>query len=509
MNFNRRSFLKGIAGLSAAAAAGCRTSRYGFHCARQIKPGQKLNIAAIGSWGKGFSDWVPMLKRGENIVALCDVDDAVFDKIAAKLKETDLGGVSFDLSKVKIYKDYRKLLDDADKLGIDAVTVSTPDHMHAAQAIRAMKQGIHCYVQKPLVRTLWEADYFGKVARATGVVTQMGNQGSSGSGHRRNVELLQQGIIGDVTEVHVWTNRPIWPQGLAAKKSTEGAADPIPAGLDWDLWVGTAKMRNFKGAIDPANAAEYNATRGKRGVYHHFTWRGFYDFGTGAFGDMACHTMNLPFRGLELGKAIKAECIQSEEFNDVAYPTKSTVVVTYAARTSRVRPGVKLPEVKLYWYDGNQQPSAELMPQVVAALGSVPKTGCLIVGSKGIICSTNDYGQEAFIAFKDEQRIKSTFKHDACKAIAEYLPRRPEPGTEGQYPEFLDAIKGVSPVFADTHSRAFSDVEHSVPMLEGMLVGCVAQRVPGVLRWDSDNQIFDNAAANEFIRPHIRAGFEF
>ena len=507
MEFNRRSFLKGIAGLSAAAAAGCRTSRYGFNCARQIKPGQKLNIAAIGAYGKGLSDWVPMVKRGENLVALCDVDDRVFEQIAERAKKDLFLPESFDLSKVKIYKDYRKLLDDADKLGIDAVTVSTPDHMHAAQAIRAMKQGIHCYVQKPLVRTLWEADYFGKVARATGVVTQMGNQGSSGSGHRRNVELLQQGIIGDVTEVHVWTDRPIWPQGTKAKLATQGPADAVPQGFDWDLWVGTAKARNFRAAY-PDGAAAYERSR-TNGVYHHFNWRGFYDFGTGAFGDMACHTMNLPFRGLELGKAVKSECIQCEEFNDVAYPTKSTVVVTYAARKSRVRPGVKLPEVKLYWYDGNQQPSAELMPQVVAALGSVPKTGCLIIGSKGIICSTNDYGQEAFIAFKDEQRIKSTFKHDACKAIAEYLPRRPEPGTEGQQAEFLDAIKGDGPVFADTHSRAFSDVEHSVPMLEGMLVGCVAQRVPGVLRWDSDNQIFDNAAANEFIRPYVRTGFEF
>ena len=149
------------------------------------------------------------------------------------------------------------------------------------------------------------------------------------------------------------------------------------------------------------------------------------------------------------------------------------------------------------------------MPQVVAALGSVPNTGCLIIGSKGIVCSTNDYGQEAFIAFKGEKRIKSTFKHDACLAVAEYLPRRVEPDVSGQQNEFLDAVKGVGPVFADTHSRAFSDVEHSIPMLEGMLVGCVAQRVPGVLRWDSDNQLFDNAAANEFIRPYVRSGFEF
>ena len=506
MKFNRRDFLKGIAGASAAAAAGCTSSRYGFHCARQIKPGQKINFAAIGSYGKGLSDWVPMVKHGENLVALCDVDDHVFEVIAQRAK-TDLAlPESFDLSKVKIYKDYRKLLDDADKLGLDAVTVSTPDHMHAAQAISAMKRGLHCYVQKPLVRTLWEADYFGKVARSTGVITQMGNQGSSGKGLRRNVELLQQGVLGDVTEVHVWTNRPIWPQGLKAKLAAQGPADAVPQGLDWDLWLGTAKERNFRGAHD--TGTDYVRSR-TNGVYHHFNWRGFYDFGTGAFGDMACHTMNLPFRGLELGRVTKAECVQAVEPNDVAYPVKSTVVVTFAARKSRVRKGVNLPEVKLYWYDGNQQPPAELMPQVVASRGEVPKTGCLIVGSKGILCSTNDYGQEAYLAMKDEAKIKSTLKHEACLAVAEYLPRRPESGVDGQYIEFLDAIKGESPVFEETHSRAYSDVEHSIPMLEGMLVGCVAQRVPGVLRWDSANQIFDNAAANEFIRPYVRSGFEF
>ena len=503
ISFNRRSFLKGAAGAAAAAAGGCCCS--GYKCPRTVKSGDKIRFGIIGAAGKGSTDWKCMFKHGEEIAAFCDVDDKAIDEALVELKE--LGG---DPSKVRRFRDYREMLEKMSGQ-LDAVTVSTPDHMHAAQAIAAMREGLHVYVQKPLVRTLWEVERFSKAAKASGVITQMGNQGSSGSGMRKNVDLLNLGIIGDVTEVHVWTDRPIWPQGNIAKAVAGGKIVAPPSTLDWDLWLGTARKRPY--VADRAEGLEPNclnkwATK-IRGAYHRFNWRGFYDFGTGAFGDMACHTFNLPFRGLELGRPLKAECKQIIEPTDIAYPLRSIVEVTYAARKSRVRPGVKLPEVKLYWYDGNQQPSAELMPQVVAALGSVPKTGCLIVGSKGIICSTNDYGQEAFIAFKDEKRIKSTFKHDACKAIAEYLPRRPEPGTEGQYPEFLDAIKGVSPVFADTHSRAFSDVEHSVPMLEGMLVGCVAQRVPGVLRWDSDNQIFDNAAANEFIRPHIRAGFEF
>jgi hypothetical protein len=264
-------------------------------------------------------------------------------------------------------------------------------------------------------------------------------------------------------------------------------------------------MRDYKTQYTEKDGYGWNL-----GVYHRFCWRGFRDFGTGAFGDMACHTMNLPFRGLELGRVTRAVCRQAEEANDVSYPVKSRVEVFYAPRKSRVRKGVTLPEVKLVWYDGNQQPPAELMPQVVATLGAVPKTGCLIIGSKGIMCSTNDYGQEAYIAMKEDKKVKSTFKHEACQGIASYIAVRPEKGQDGQYPEFADAVKGVGPVHEQTHSRCFSDIEHSIPMLEGMLVGCVAQMLPGPDHlWDADNRIFDSAAANALVKPFIRSGWEF
>ncbi|MBR4654800.1 MAG: Gfo/Idh/MocA family oxidoreductase [Kiritimatiellae bacterium] len=497
MGFNRRSFLKGITAISAAAAGGCISS-FNVPTAHRRKPGEKLNMGFIGCGGKGWSDWLAFHNHGENTVALCDVDTRLFAKILAKIKED--GG---DSSKIKLYQDYRKMLEENPHL--DAVTVSTPDHMHAIQAITAMELGINVYVQKPLVRTLWEVERFDKTARRCGVITQMGNQGSSGKGHRRNVELLQQGVLGDVTEVHVWTNRPIWPQGLKAKQAAARPADPIPPELDWDLWIGTAAPRDFK-----LRYSEGDGYGWKLGVYHQFCWRGFRDFGTGAFGDMACHTMNLPFRGLELGRVTKAVCRQAVEANDVAYPVKSIVEVTYAARKSRVRKGVTLPEVKLFWYDGNQQPKAELMPQVVATLGAVPKTGCLIIGTKGIMCSTNDYGQEAYIAMKGDAKVKSSFKHEACTGIASYIPVRSEKGQDGQQPEFADAIKGIGPVLEQTHSRCFSDIEHSIPMLEGMLVGCVAQQIPDREHlWDADNRIFDSAAANALVKPYIRSGWEF
>ncbi|HOR98545.1 MAG TPA: Gfo/Idh/MocA family oxidoreductase, partial [Kiritimatiellia bacterium] len=373
-------------------------------------------------------------------------------------------------SQVKCYSDFRKMLDECKNL--DAVTVSTPDHMHAPAAIRAMKQGCHVFVQKPLVRTIWEARYFEKVAKSCGVVTQMGNQGSANNGLRRNAELLQAGVLGDVTEVHVWTNRPIWPQGIGRPEGS----DPIPETLDWDSYLGTAPVRPFKA-----------------GVYHTFKWRGFFDFGTGAFGDMACHTMNLPFRGLRLGAVESAECIQIEGKNNETYPNKSIVRLTYAARG-------RLPRVTLYWYDGNLKPSAEIMPKVVATLGQVPNTGCLIMGSKGMVCSTNDYGADGYIAFNDEAKMKSMSKHEALTEAV--IPAKFRPNTNGHYLEFVNACKG--------QDVCFSDVDHSVPMLESMLVGCVAQQVPGKLKWDSRKQEFaNNAAANALVKPHIRPGWEF
>ena len=508
---SRRGFIKGLAGLTVIGAGGYRCLAAGRS--------EKIRLAAVGIWGKGFSDWMPMLKSGmAELVALCDCDRGTLDLVA---KNDGFKALGIDLSKIPFYTDYRRLLDDADKLGIQAMTVSTTDHTHAPIAIRAMKMGIHVYVQKPLVRTLWELDYFNKTAKENGVITQMGNQGSSLTGFRRGVEVLQSGILGDVKEVHVWTNRPVWPQGAKAAAATKGAADEIPSTLDWNAWLATAKERPFKGAY-PQGAKGYDPWNICKNVYHPFSWRGFFDFGCGAFGDMACHTMNLPFRGLELGLVSKAELALIEDKTDDAFPMKSTVKLTYAARESKARPGVKLPEVTLFWYDGSQLPSADIMPQVVAAQGKVPNTGCVVVGSKGILCSTNDYGGDSFIALNDEEKVQNIKDHPACKEIAHTIAYRGDsvagqakgPGAaavsaDGHYVEFLDAIKGNGPVFAETDSRCYSDVDYSIPIMEGILVGVTAQRVGGVIAWDSKSQSFDRADANAFIKPYIRKGFEF
>jgi len=462
---NRRSFMKGSTLATAALAmGGCNSTSVQFPCVMPVKPRfrkpeEKLNIGVVGVGGKGWSNWEPMFNMGENIVALCDVDQGALEK--------GLNHVKGRCPDVKGYSDYRKMLDASTNL--DAVLVSTPDHTHAPAAIRAMKKGCHVYVEKPLVRTIWDARYFELVAKTNGVVTQMGNQGSAADGMRRSIEILHAGVLGTVKEVHVWTNRPIWPQGIPRPEG----ADPVPESLNWDAWLGTAPERPFK-----------------NGVYHNFKWRGFFDFGTGAFGDMACHTMNLPFRGLKLGKVTNAVCMKIDGTSTDTYPSKSMVKLTYAARQN-------MPAVNLFWYDGNLKPSEAIMPQVIATLGAVPNTGCLLIGDKGMLVSTNDYGADSYVGFTGDQRMKAIFKGDTFKDVAETIPRC----KRGHHGEFVDACKGIG--------SCYSDVNHSIPMLEAMLVGCIAQRVPGELAWNSGAMTFNNPAADAFVKPFIRPGWEY
>ncbi len=520
-NVSRRNFLRGLGGVGLFAIGGCK-SLFGS---------QKIKLAAVGIMGKGYSDWTPMLKSGlVEIVALCDADATQRDAAAAAIKRD---AIPFDIDSVPFYTDYRRLLDDAGILGIEAMTISTPDHVHAPVAIRAMQMGIHVFVQKPLVRTLWELDRFNRTAKENGVIVQMGNQGSSLDSMRRCTEVIQSGILGDVTEVHVWTNRAVWPQGngVANYVTSRGAkGDAIRPGLNWDAWIATAKMRPFLDKY-PADAKVYDPWGIGKNVYHSFTWRGFHDFGAGAFGDMACHTMNLPFRGLELAGVSDAECVKIEEKNDIAYPAKSIVKLTYKARESKARPGVRLPAVTLFWYDGYDEskptisaskPSADIMPKVLATYGEIPNTGCYIIGSKGAVLMQDDYGGKCAIALDGDAKFVDVFKHEAAKAVARKIPFcegsvavagestvEMKGFAEGHYIEFLNAIRGIGPVYAQTHSRCFSDIEYCIPQMEGILVGCVAQRVAGKLAWDATTQTFDNADANALVRPYIRKGWEF
>ncbi len=265
---SRRRFIK-----YSSVALGA-TAVSGPYLLRGQSLNNKLNIAVIGAGGKGSSDTDHCAT--ENIVALCDVDRKTLESRKQKYPEA------------KLYRDFRKMLEEMKN--IDAVIVSTPDHVHATASIMAMKLGKHVYCQKPLTQSVYEARLMRKVAAEKKVITQMGNQGSSESGLRRAVEVIQAGIIGPVRQVHVWSNRPIWPQGLNRPAKT----DPVPDFLDWDLWLGPAQLRPY--------VAD---------TYHPFKWRGWQDFGTGALGDMACHTANMPFRALKLGYPTQVEAESS------------------------------------------------------------------------------------------------------------------------------------------------------------------------------------------------------
>ena len=510
MKLSRKGFIRSLAGLTAFGAGGCFT----------FGRGDKIRLAVAGVGGKGFSDWLPMIESGKaEIVAICDVDSRQLGAAQARLNKL---GKPFNIMCIPFYRDYRRMIDDiaCGKVKVDAMTVSTTDHMHAPIAISAMKLGINVYVQKPLVRTLWELDYFDRTARDYGVVTQMGNQASALPGLRRGVEILQSGVLGDVTELHIWTDRPVWPQGLKAAASVNGPAAEIPRGLDWDVWVGTAKERPYRGRLDKA-AKGYDPMQLCPCTYHPFSWRGFIDFGVGAFGDMACHSMNLPFRGLELGSVKSAECILIEEKNDIAFPLKSTVKLVYPERESKARPGVKLPECVVYWYDGQQKPSADLMPEVVARFGKVPNSGGFLIGSKGRMF-INDNGSKSYMALGGEKTLVEAKDHEAARSIPRSIPLRTDAkatmavesgaaavSANGHYVEFLDAINGDGPVFERPNSRCFSDIDYSVPLMEGILAGCIAQQVPGLLNWDAGRRQFDSSAANALMKPYIREGFEF
>ena len=460
MRQTRRDFLV-AAGMCASAigAGGCLH----FPRLREVRrksAGERLNIGAIGVGGCGQANWSAAYEAGENIAAMCDVDETALLTGREKVATACPG--------VRLYKDFRVLF-DAEK-NLDAVFISTPDHGHGLQAAWALGHGCHVYVETPLARTLREVRFLKEKARACGAVTQLGDQGSAAPELRRAVELLATGLIGKVSEVHVWTGRPIWPQGV---QRPEGS-DPVPATLDWDLWLGGAPVRPYKSK-----------------VYHRFNWRGWHEFGTGALGDVGCHLMNLPFRALGLGGPASVEAVDSTERFSETYPKASKVRFEFAAR------GKLRPPVTLWWYDGNWKPAPELMPQVMAAHRQVPDAGCLMVGERGVWLVSDDLGTRHSLALRGEERVIDFEKHEACLAVPATAPR-----VQGQQREFLDSVRsGKAPS---------SSMEHAAPLSESVLAGCVAQRVRGKLEWNSRTCRFSKSdEANRWVAPEFREGWDF
>jgi predicted dehydrogenase len=414
-----------------------------------------VRIACIGVGGKGSSDADQAGNHGD-IVALCDIDD---NRLRAKAEK---------FPKAKTYHDFRKLFDELHNQ-IDAVTVSTPDHTHAAASLMAMRLGKHVYCQKPLTHTVGEARLMRDTARKYKVATQMGNQGTADAGFRRGVEIIRSGVLGAIKEVHVWTNRPFkyWKQAPdIVARPTETPA--VPPHLHWELFLGPAPYRPY------------------HPVYHPHNWRGWWDFGTGAMGDMACHTANLPFMALKLGYPTRVSA-QSGDVNPETYPAWATIAYEFPARG-------ELPAVKLTWYEGAKNgernlPSAELL------LGEKPSSsGILVVGEKGRLFSPNDYG--------GSQKLLPTKDFEGYKPPEPTLERL-EGGhgsDDNQKREWIRAIQGGPPPLAN--------FDYAAVLTESMLLGNIAVRLGKTLEYDAANVCVTNCAdAAAQINPERRDGW--
>ena len=427
----------------------------------------RINVACIGCGGKGDSDTNAAKSCGANIVALCDVDEKTL------LKKSHQFADSFpDLKK---FRDYREMLDKMDK-NIDAVTISVPDHNHGVAGIRAMKMGKHCFCQKPLTQTVSEARIMRQLAKEKNLATQMGNQGSAENGLRRAVEVIQAGVIGNAHEVHVWSNRPIWPQALLRPPGH----DSIPENLDWNLWLGPAHHRPFKD-----------------GVYHPFKWRGWFDFGTGALGDMACHTVNMPFRALKMGYPNVVECEVASHIYPETFPKTSRIRFEFPEREG-------LPPFKFWWYDGNPQdslrplrPDTRVLRKVLGMYDELPGSGALIIGDKGQVFSPDDYGAKFFVALENDKDFVPGDEHEACMAVKQTIPRSP-----GHMEEWFRMMKDGTP--------AYSNFDIAAYLAEVILLGCIALRVGEGRRmeWDGPNMRSPNIPeAEHFVKRHNRWGW--
>ena len=491
----RRDFLK--TGSLAAGAAALGVPAF----VRGQNLNSKLNIACIGVSGKGRTDTDAC--AGENIVALCDVDTGS-DTYAAQTKK---------YPNAKTFKDFRQMFDQMGS-GIDAVTVSTPDHMHAIIASAAMKRNKAVFCQKPLTQTIYEARYLRNMAHDRKLVTQMGNQGSAADGLRRAVETIQDGLIGQVHEVHVWTNRPVWPQGMERPVGE----DPVPATLDWDIWLGPAPVRPYKGPRKPED---------KQGIYTPFNWRGWQDFGTGALGDMACHTVNMPFRALDLDYPTEIEATPLGPMNKESYPVGSKIRFAFPKRTAHVplehphlfhhSRKVEHDAVTLWWYDGGQpdetlrgghdlsnKPPVEVTADILAMQGKLPDSGCLLIGDGGQVFSPDDYGTNFFIKLKGEEKFVNYLKHPAMAHYPERIPRNHHPGNTivAHAGEWIAAIKENKP------EMCYSRFDITARLAEIMLLGCVSLRAGQKIEWDGPKMVAKNCPqAAQFIRRQDRSGW--
>ena len=431
---SRRQFVSAAA---ATAATFAFVPRHVLGGQGNTPPSEKLNVAAIGAGGMGSGNTNACAAAGANIVALCDVD---WDRASDTFKR---------FPNAKQYKDFRKMLDN--EKSIEAVIVATPDHFHAVAAMAAMRRGKHVYVQKPLTRLVGEARALTEAARKYKVVTQMGNQGHSGDGVRDICEWIWAGVIGDVEEVHAWTNRPVWPQGIDRPSEVH----EVPGTLDWDLWIGPSPMRPFNRCYLP------------------FNWRGWWDFGGGALADMACHVLDPVF--------VEASCTP---VNNETFPLGSIVRYQFPAREG-------MPAVKVNWYDGGLKPARPKELEAARPLDQA-SSNVLFMGTKGVL-RCGEYGDNPQLLPYD--RMREFAKNKPAQTL-----KRITTSHEGNW---IEACK--------TGGKATSDFEYSGPLTEMVTMGKLPIRPENVgkrLEWDGENmKVTNDAKADEYVHPHYRDGW--
>jgi predicted dehydrogenase len=460
---------------------------------RPIAPGAKIRIAQIGCGGKGFSD-ISDHKDHEEVVALCDID---WDPVAGRGNNAKKAGKEAPLPNVKrlqkefpnakIYTDFRKMLTEMDDQ-IDAVGVATPDHMHFLPAYMALMMGKHVYVQKPLTQTVGEARELLRIARLSGACTQMGNQGHAGEGIRLVKEWLDAGLLGEVREVQIWTNRSatpaipakdgrpavpervVWPQGMTEYAKPETP----PSGVAWDLFLGRAPERGYSSA------------------YHPFKWRGWRDYGCGALGDMACHLMDAAYTDLDLGAPVSVELKHIVGKSDVAFPKQAIVEYLFPARGNK-------PPVKLTWYEGGLKPEKPKQFAANEAKGDLERElaqgGQLIIGSKGTVYDGNDYcNSPRFIPESFHKELA-----EAGKFPPKTIPRVPN---NNPHTEWSRAIRAGDPKLAG------SNFEFSCPFTEMVSLGTMAIIAGGKFTWDPVAMKTNRPEVDALIYPTYRKGWE-
>jgi predicted dehydrogenase len=409
---DRRTFMKA----STAVGVGYWVAG-GVAAGQSNSPNEQIQFACVGIGGKGRSDSADAARNGK-VVAICDVDATTLERAGARFRDSEQ------------FRDFRTMLHQmGDK--IDAVTVSTPDHNHAVASVMAMRMGKACFCQKPLTHSIHEARVMTDVAREMGVATMMGNQGTAEDSLRKAAAVVKSGVLGKISEVHVWTNRPIWPtQGIDRPTGVTG----IPNTLHWDEWIGPAPYRT------------YNEK------YHPFAWRGFWDFGTGALGDMACHTLNMPYMALQLADPVSVSA-ETSGHNKETYPGWSVINFDFPATSDRG-------PVKLTWYDGGKLPDSSLFAGEQPAI-----SGALIVGDQGKLYAPGDYAENGFRLFGGIEEPKVEWEK-----------------SPGHFEEWVNAIKGGKPATSNF-------AEYAGRLTETILLGNLAVWVGEgkTVEWDAQN----------------------